>query len=494
MRQTFDHNTPSAPALTLGMLLGASGVTHPPIQRIGNLLATGSANGQFSDAFGLGELCAYIVGTQRYLLVADYSNNRYQFFEEQSDGSWDWLHTVSTATLGVANSSVASCIAVDYARSEIHFGGNQGVTVGVWSFVDFPSFTAANRLRTYSGGVSPKRIHVRGDFTYMGAGTTRVKVNHVTDTIVTTLTQTGQALTPTPNDDGTLLWTSNQQTTGTIRGLHRIDTTTLLSTGKVDQNASGAHRPETGGYNDVDNTSAIFYGGRLYVGTHRGPLVAWDSDDVYLGEFAWPGGARIDETYGHWTGAMNQNGISSDAPRFNFIPAADGSQSALVVYWCSNASQSDNRVSGNQSYLTLVPISTATATWTKTDFSTGTNTIKAISLKGTNLSGEKFKIRLKKNAGAWTTITPDLVQDEAALDFETFTAGDTLTVELSLSTWDRLDGHATLFATRDKLSPSEVAVQLVYEDTDGDVYVPYATAGFKARQNATGAFKARQGE
>jgi len=142
----------------------------------------------------------------------------------------------------------------------------------------------------------------------------------------------------------------------------------------------------------------------------------------------------------------------------------------------------------------VYPLLASTATWTKTDWSAGTNTIKAISLKGTNLSGEKFKIRLKKNSGSWETITPDLVQDEATLDWATFTTGDILTVELSLSTWDRLDGHATLTANRDKIAPTNVAVQVVYEDTEGDVYVPYASAGFKARQNATGAFKARQGE
>jgi hypothetical protein len=142
----------------------------------------------------------------------------------------------------------------------------------------------------------------------------------------------------------------------------------------------------------------------------------------------------------------------------------------------------------------MQPISAATATWSKTDWSTGTNTIKAIGIKGTNIAAEKFKVRYRKNAGSWFTVTPDLMLDEASLDEVTFTSGDTAEFELSFDLWNRLDGHASFYAVRDKLPPTNVALQVIYEDTEGDVYVPYATPGFRVKQNATGAFKATQGE
>ncbi len=495
--QVFDHDSPSAPTRAGGMLLGASGVTHPPVQTIGNLLALGSANGQFSDTQGIGDIASHAIGTQRYLIVADRSNTRFQFFTEQSDGSWLHLTNITTATLlGIGH--LAAHVVVDTIRQEIHFGSHQFDTISVYALSDWLTWSSGvNRLRTYALPFQAARITVRGEFTYSASSGTRIKYNHVTNSLVTTLSQTGPTLCPIPNADNTKLWSGNRQTTGTIRGLHRIDTTTLVSSAKVDQNLNPTYRPETG-YSDVAISMGVCHGGRLYTSYERGPLIAWSEDGAWLGEFAWPGGARIDATYGHWQGGVfNTTTPSQDLPKWAIVPAVDSSQTDLLVYWCSNASQPDNRVSGDQAYLTIIPITISKATWTKTDWSAGTNTLQGVALDGVNLSAEKVKVRLRKNAGAYVTLVAGQFTGSAFTTaisgLGTFTAGDSLTVELSLSTWDRLDGHATLYATRDKLSPVNVSAELLYNDSVADVYVPYASAAFKGKLGGTGAFKGKVG-
>ncbi len=75
----------------------------------------------------------------------------------------------------------------------------------------------------------------------------------------------------------------------------------------------------------------------------------------------------------------------------------------------------------------------------------------------------------------------------------TFTSGDTLTVELSLSIWDRLDGSSALSAARNRQPPTEVQMLLTYDDTAETQFTPVATVGFAGKLGGAGAFRGRLG-
>jgi hypothetical protein len=498
MRQTFDHDTPSAPALTLGMLLGASGVTHPALQTLGTLAAAGAGAGALNDSLGYGQ---FDYDEDGYLYIGDTQNNRVRR-AVLTNGAWTFDTDFTSAGTVLGGGTDPCNIAIDrtVTPNQIHIAARShfvtGTWISVWSVADWPNLTALNRIRQYGSNASSgtadhacygQSLTIDGTYACVAssfASHRLLRWNHLTGALQNQITQTAAGSGFVTDGAGTW-WLANSNA-NTIKGLHEIDETGFTSVARLDTINSGALTTRYGQFWQSVPYNPVLYGTRIYVRDQLGRVHGFDtSTRVSVDDFALSGGLGASDTL---TGA---NGHTT-------TQTTHGSKSGLVVdplgcawyvAWCANAAGT-----ASQSFLMLFPMSASVATWTKTDWSSGTNTIKAISLKGTNLSGEKYKLRLKKNAGAWTTVTQDLVQDEATLDWETFTAGDTLTVELSLSTWDRLDGHATLAATRDKLSPSEVAVQLVYEDTVADVYVPYATAGFKARQNATGAFKARHGE
>ncbi len=492
-RQTFDHDSPSAPTRALGMLLGTSGVTHPPVQTIGILTGTSSADGSFSDATGYGQIDYDSAG---YMYIADTDNNRVQRRVKNAAGAW--VHESLVASMGtlLGGGSAVCIVAIDRSVSpnQIHVAAynhnSVGAWISVWSVADWPNLTTINRLRQY-GSNAGSDIAGRA---FLGAALTiddtyavitslaspfRVLVyNHLTGALIAQETQSSTYGFTTDGNDN---WYSVANA-GVETGLWSYNIQTMAGIARLD--SAGVNPPRRDRFAVMFGGYPSYYSGRIYLRDYLGRGMAFEPDGDYVDDFIWPGALGSGNfVAGHSGQSANSNAIGSKS---NVIVDADGV--AWYVAWSANA---DNAAS--QSFLTAWPMSTSTATWTKNDFSAGTNTIKSLSLKGTLLAGEKYKIRLRKNAGAWTTVTSDLLQDESVLDFETFTSGDALTVELSISAWDRQDGATGLTATRDKLSPANVAVQMIYEDTVGDVYVPYVSPGFKGKHGGTGAFKGKVG-
>lgn len=502
--QTFNHSTPSAPTLTKGMLLGASGVTHPPLQTIGVLNAFSSANGSFTDAFGLGQVDYDNSG---YLYVADTSNNRVQRFVKSAvTGAWSYDSKCdSSNSLGSAVNT--PMVAIDRVRDQIHIASNaqtaSGTLVGVWNLSSWPSLTVGNRVRSYgtaagsngSGNLrAPTALTIVGDFAILCSSTGDyrvIKYNHVSGALVAEDTNSLWKARFAANADGSKYY-SGAQATDTELGLWTMNTSTLVGITRLDATSGGTYmrrgslQQSSGG----DASDIVSYGARIYVRDFDGGrLQAWETTgDTFVDEFLWAGGAGVSESFGHSSGYKPSN---IQQMKIGF--AAHPTLADDFVTWSNNA----QNTSSQQSFLTCVPSSTSTATWTKTDWSSGTNTLSGILLDGTNLSAEKYKIRLRKNSGSWITVRAGSLLGSAFTTaisgLGTFTAGDTLTVELSLSTWDRLDGHSTLIATRDKLSPANVAMQLVYEDTAANVYVPYESGAILAKLGGTGAFRAKIG-
>jgi len=500
-RQTFDHDSPSAPTRAAGMLLGSSGVTHPPLSTIGALSGTSSANGSFSDTEGYGHIDYDSSG---YLYVFDSGNNRVQrFVHNATDGDFDYDSKLDGITTLVGGGSTNyGILAIDRTNAQIHltlgdYTQTSGAWISVWNLSDWPNLTTLNRVRQYGSNSSSSDASGRSylglslaiDDTYAVVSSAlspfrTLRWNHQTGVLEN---QETQATTYSQfATDGAGNWWVGAHAGAAEAGICKIDVTTLTIIGSRLDTASQTQWRSA----QMPSTSAaprpFYHGGRVYVVDYLGRISAWDAGTgAFVDDFVAPGSLGPSNTLTGANSGSHQLAATIYRDKGRVIVVGD---KAYFVSWSHNASGT-----AAQCFLAVYPLATSTAAWTKTDWSAGTNTIKAISIKGTSLSGEKFKIRLRKNAGAWTTITPDLVQDEGTLDFETFTSGDTLTVELSLSTWDRLDGHATLFATRDKISPSEVAVQVVYEDTDGDVYVPYAAPGFRGKVGIQGAYKGKIG-
>jgi hypothetical protein len=233
-----------------------------------------------------------------------------------------------------------------------------------------------------------------------------------------------------------------------------------------------------------------YFGGRLYTrGIFEGIIRAWTTGGSYVDEFAWPGAAAAAAHYGHSPGQFLVM-ITALQAKIGFYGGV-ASEADEFLAWASNA---DNGTA-NQSFLISIPCSVATATWTYTGWSSGVNTLKGFALGGVNLSAETTRVRVKKNAGAFITVPFERLGDAAwwTANIPTFTDGDTLTVELAFSVWDRLDGHASLVAVRNKLTPSEVAGLLTYDDAALSQLAPYAAPGFKGRFGGTGTFKGKVG-
>lgn len=489
--QAFDHQTPSVPTLSRGMLLGASGVSAPPIQTIGNMLATSSANGSFNDILGLSQMASY----GGYLYVADKDNLRWQRFSKGATGLFTYDSKLASSS-ALGSSLAADLIAIDQSRAQIHLASSgqniAGTWIGVWNLSDWPNLTTGNRVRSYgtqsgSNGSGNARaaqaMTIVGDITYVvsSAGDLRLLAwNHTTGSLVAEATRTFISLRFA--SDGTRYYSGSQS--GVDAGLVRMNPATLANTARLDQPLPAGLRYTRQNYfyggNDI--LDLLCYGSRLYGRCIRdGRIFVYDTTtDLFVDEFAWNGGASATETYGHAPGEFFA--LQIPYGKMGLYLHNDTSKSDDLLAWSGNA-----RGTAQQSFLTVWPLTTATATWTKNDFSTGTNTIKAISLQGTQLSGEKYKIRLRKNAGAWVTVLPSQVCDLTQLSsVGTFTSGDTLTVELSLSVADRLDGHASLVFCRDKLTPTNVSLRLTYEDTAADVFVPQQTGSFSGAIGDTG--------
>jgi hypothetical protein len=497
--QVFDHNSPAVPTLAGGMRLGSAGVSGAPLQTIGVMTALSSADGSFSDTTGQGQIDYDSSG---YLYVADATNQRVQRFSKAATGLYVY-DSKCTALSALGSAVNLNLVAIDRARSQIHLASSaQAVAstwVGVWDLASWPTLTVANRVRSYgsnNGSGAGKTnagmgLTLVGDSAYAvsSAGDYRtVQWDHTTGVLTAEVTDT--YLRSRLASDGTRIFQGSLS--GATKGLHRLDAA-LASALRLDNTLPSGLRYSRRNYltlgTNGDTADIQHHGGRIYLRTiSEGRIVAWGSaNDTFVDEFAWPGGASASESFGHAPGQMFTN--QPLWGKMGTWVSGDGSKSDDLLVWSSNA---QNNV--QHSFLTAFPLSTSTATWTKTDWSAGTSTLQAIALQGTGIAAEKLKVRLKKNSGSWVTVLASQLADSTQLQtVGTLTSGDTLTVELSLSTWDRLDGHATLIACRDKITPTEVAMSLYYEDSFADVYNVQLSPQVTGQQGGQAAFKGKQG-
>lgn len=498
--QIFDHDSPAAPTRALGMLLGASGVTLPSPQTLGSLAGTTTGDGNFSDVNGYGQI-DYSGG---YLYVADSSNNRIQRFAKTS-GVWAYESKLTGITTLLGGGSLPSLISIDRSVTphQIHVAAFDHYTasnwVSVWSVSDWPTLTTGNRLRQYGANASSDtagRAHnamgLTVDGTYavvsgLSSPYRQITFNHVLNTVIAQETQANQYAQWAT--DGAGNWWSYAPASAAETGVWKNNPATFTGiSARIDAANAGTtlrrNRLATG-----LASNPVYAEGRVYVRDYLGRVMGWNaSTSAYVDEFLWGGGLAA----GGVVTGLNSFTANSTPLSSKMGVVVDGDGMSWLVGWCANA---DN--ANAQNFIGLWPLSTATATWTKTDWSAGTNTLLGIAIDGVNLSAEKIKIRLRKNAGSWVTLVAGqfvgAAFTAAISALGTFTSGDTLTVEYSSSTWDRLDGHATLSAVRDKLSPTNVYAELQYSDSVADVYVPYASTGFKGKAGGTGAYKGKIG-
>ncbi len=489
--QLFDHDTPAAPTRAAGMLLGASGVTHPPLQVLGTLSGTSAADGSFNDTNGFGQI-DYAAG---YMYVADYTNNRIQRFAKNASGVWAYESKLTGIGTIFGGGNAVSVVAIDRTANEIHIAlSNNYVAsdwVWVWSLANWPSLTSGNVVRKYGANANSsiagrvrEGIGLSIDGTYAlavsGSGSSRTIIwNHLTGALVADIVSSGALSQPCNDGAGNWWWGSDLNL-----GVQKINPATLGVLSTLTGTTANAWRPNrlfssTGG-------PVAYHDGRVYFRDNSARIIAYDAaTGAYLDTFADPGSFEGSTFVGKV--GSNQSTASSYRNKFNIVVDADGC--AWLAKWDNGANNATTNC-----VVTMQPIGDATATWTKTDWSAGVNTLTSIFPWGLHLSGEKYKIRLRKNAGSWITFTTEDARNEAFFSsLGTFTEGDTLTVELSLSTWDRLDFASSLVATRDKLSPSNISIELNYEDSVADVYVPYASGALRGKLGGTGAFRGRLG-
>lgn len=481
------------------MLLGASGVTHAPLQTIGTLSGTSSSDGSFNDVEGYGGMDFDSSGN---LYVFDSGNNRVQkFTKNATTGIWAYVDKLtSVGTLIGGGSSTYGVLAIDRSTTpnQIHltYGDYSAASnwVSVWSLGDWPSLTTLNRLRQWGANSGAANIAGRSflgislavDSTYAVVSSAispfrLLRWNHVTGVLQNEETQ-GAAYSQFVTD-GAGNWWSGSQSGATEVGLWKMNVETFTGISRLDE-ASQSQNRRNQFYSSSGGPRPLYHNGRIYARDGIGRVQGWSTDGTHLDDFFSSGalGASNLLTGGHSPSHATAGVIYRD--KGVIVTVGD---KVDYIQWAHNANGS-----ASQCFLMVYPLQTSTATWTKTDWSSGTNTIEAIVLTGTHLSGEKCKIRLRKNAGSWVTLTmADLLNSSSYSTLGTFTDGDTLTFELSLSTCDRLDGAATLTATRDKFSPANVNAKMYYDDTAATTFTPTATASFKAKIGASGAFKAR---
>lgn len=495
--QAFTHAVPVIPTLTKGMMLDSSGVKGPPLQSLGILTGLSAADGSFSDINGYGQ-CDY--DSAGHLYVADSTNNRIQRFSKDVNGLWVYeskLSNVGTLLGGGVNSSL---IAIDRSTSpnQIHIAmWDQFVAanwIGVWPADVWPNLTVGNRLRQYGANANadtPGRAYVglglALDATYavvssIGGGFRLLRWNHLTGVLQNEETQA--AVYARFVTDGANNWWCMGGAGSAEAGVWSINVATFTGLSHLDA-APGSVTVRRNRHWQTNYGNLAYASGRVYAKDLTGRLWGYTaSSGAYADTFLDPGALELGGQQTGRSGALYNGGLLSK-PSI----AAGPSGCEELLLWSTNA---DN--ANTQSFLQCFPLSIATATWTFSTWSASTNTLKAIALQGTNLSGEKVKVRLKKNSGAWVSLTLAQLADATVLGaVGTFTTGDILTFELWLSIWDRLDGHATLVATRDKLSPTNVSALLLWEDPLGDVFVPQPISAFTARLGGIAAFKARLG-
>lgn len=481
----FDHT--DSPVLSRGAKLGAAGVSHPSLLNIGlmdNLYAT---DGNFSAVF-LDSQIDY--DNDGYLYVADYTNGRIQRFVKNASGAWVYDSKVSTIT-ALGSPGAVAIVAIDRTRDQIHIaaeGQNVDNTwIGVWDLATWPNLTVANRVRSYGSNSASnvlnkaqvgKNLTLVGDLAFVmsSSGNLRGLVwNHVTGAVVGQRTSTGTQTRFVGDSGLARYYGSGIQTTGTTPGLHRVDPTTLNSISRVDTNVADV-QSRRGRVSNFASSLKLndlgVHGGRVYVREYARLSAYVMATDTYLDDFMHEGPAGTAAFQGFLGHARFE---SAGYGRFGFWVSPSEDYSDEIILWQNNA---DN--SASQSWLGCLPISVSSAYWNYADFSiNGTSSLKRIIAIGENLSAEKARLSWRKNGGAWNTVglveatDPDTFTAYGAA--ATFTSEDEVDFRIEMSTWDRLDGHATRYAVADKASPEDVFLLVELEDPDY-VTVPSITA------------------
>jgi hypothetical protein len=495
--QVFDHQTPAAPTLTRGMTLGSTGVSAPGPRRIGAVVA-GSGTGAFSaNGFGFGQHAGDKDG---YYYVADTGNNRVSQFDLNGN------HVATRTATQLLGSNVAiHLLEVDLSinpstglpYNEIHIGSGETTSVNnqvsVWPLsLGFANLSTANWTRQYgssngavASGVttSTRALTLWGDYAVMASSSGARKVvvrNHRTGALVSELDWNGGAYRFAVANNK--LWGGGVANTGASPGLREISSALVAGT-RLDPAANFAD----GRWGVISIASsmlkvqdALGYGRWILLREHStGRIVAWDVvtglwADVFLRTDGEPSDTPATGGLG---GTMNATGFGLIyGAKMGVLYGHNLAHSDYLFHYASNVGGAS--ALSEQMFLLGVPLSTATATWTKTDWSAETNTLERIALAGANLADEKAKVTLQKNGGAPVTLRLSQLNDPTAVSaVGTFTAGDTLTVVLYLSTNERQDGHATYVFCRDRMPPTNVSLALYYDDPAASVFVP---SGFGA--------------
>ncbi len=515
--QAFNHNTPAAPTLTGGMLLGSSGVTHPPLLLLGDPSAAGSADTAFNDGSGLGQFDTDSDGNLYICDNANFCIKKYTF--NATTGTYTYQSKVTSLSAFGSGSVFPTLLAIDKSVSpnQIHLGARtqfiDNTWIGVWPITAWSAgISVGTRLRSYgSNSASDVAQKARQgetltiDATYAvvtsaSSPNKNIRWNHLTNTFMNEESQSSTYARFAT--DGAGKWWSGANVSGSEVGLHEIDVTTFTGVARLDGTGPAGQQNYRRGRSLTPGNfgqGPAYHGGRVYWRLIYGGVLAFDATTrAPLDEFLWAGALQSGNYNAGAAPSTMNSGTAVINAKHQFVttPGSD-----YYVAWGSNA---DNDAA-TQSHLLLWPVSTTTATWTKTDWSSGTNTLQGLYLDGSDLAAAKCKVRLRKNSGAWITLVAGLFTGSAfttaIATLGTFTAGDTLTVELSLSIWNRLDGHATLTATRDKLSPSNVHAELLYNDTAADISTPTAaftvevggTPSFQPQLNGTPSFQIQLG-
>lgn len=471
---------------TAGASLSASGIKHPSMQVIGTLSGTSSADGSFSDTAGFGQIDYDSSG---YMYVSDYLNNRIQrFIYSSNTWSFDSKFTGISTVFGSGTQPVM--VAIDRSRNQIHIAlSDRNVSsefVWVWSLANFPNLTSGNVIRKYgANSASNTAGHVRSaigltvDDTYAmlvsGSGSGRNLIwNHLTAALVADVSVAPTYSQPCTDLSGNWWWCGDSNI-----GVQKVNPATLGTTANLTLGTANAWRPNRAF--SANGGPIAYYGGRVYYRDHYGRIIGYDSaTGNYLDTFVQPGSFEGSTNVG--ASGSNQTSAQAYRNKINVVVGPDG------TVWLAKWDNNSNNATSN-CFITMQPVSTATATVTYTVID-DTATLKRLFLSGTNLASDKCRISYKKNAGSFHPLTLEEASDSANIVVDNeFVQDDTITFKVEMSTWDRLDGHATLTATRDKLTPTDTRLYVELE-TSGDLIVNVPIPSFIAKMSPQPTFRA----
>jgi len=490
---SFDQS--SSWSFTNGAALSTNGIKHPSLQSIGILTGASSADGSFSDTNGFGQVDYDSAG---YAYVGDYANNRVQRFV-LTNGVWTYDSKVSSIGTLVGGGSNSPLVAIDRSRNQIHIANSDHFTasnwISVWSLTNWPTLTTGNRIRQYGANSSTDvagramsgfGLAIDDTYAVVSSGSSpyrQLRWNHVTGALQNE--SNAGIIKSKWTTDGSGNWWYCIGFGSANAGVYKADPSTFAAGTRLDTAAVSNYWRRnrfTGGA----PLCPVYSNGKVYARGYLGDTLAWNSDNSFSDEYVPTGPlGSSGEVKGGSGWAVN----SSSASGKSGLVVDQNNQSWLWA-WCANA---DNTAS--QCFYIAWPMTTSTATVTYI-ITDDTATLKQLLLSGVNLSADKCRISWKKNSGSYHALTLDKASKSgeiSALGDHTFVINDTVTFKVELSTWDRLDGNSSFNAVRDKLAPTDVRLNAVF-DTSGDLIVNTVTPSFTARMGDSVSFRAKIAE